>query len=254
MAEPSTQQFVQMTDEEALYQLEVEKLEKRGKRLRRAALTAGIFLVISIVCTIYTTIAVRWVLIEWLQPEKTAYQISGSMPMFKFGIVGDLIVVVSDTLVGVLIGLILIGAGVNPATSSIIIVFKVIQQAIMGMNTIFLIAAGFLLDENLPAYTVIQKYFYSDNMPPIGTQLSYLFLMMNQYGHYMAQSKLSYQMQPLNHVLLTVSNAISPSFFRNQHQSWPVYSLACSDLPSFCGVFSLVGWDTSCLLLVHAIS
>lgn len=189
MAEPSSQQFVQMTDEEALYQQEVDKLEKRGKRLRRAALTAGIFLIISIVCTIYTTIAVRWVLIEWMQPEKTAYQIAENMPAFKFGIVGDLITVVADTLVGVLIGLILIGAGVNPATSSIIIVFKVTQQAIMGMNVIFMITAGFLLDENLPTYSIIQKYFYSDNMPPIGTQISYLFLMMNQYGHYMAQSK-----------------------------------------------------------------
>jgi hypothetical protein len=189
MAEPSSQQFVQMTDEEALYQQEVEKLEKRGKRLRRAALGAGIFSIISIVCTIYTTIAVRWVLIEWMQPEKTAYQIAESMPAFKFGILGDLIVVVSDTLVGVLLGLILIGAGVNPATSSLIIVFKVIQQAIMGVNVLFLITAGFLLDESLPTYQIMQKYYYSDNMPPIGTQISYLFLMMNQYGHHLAQSK-----------------------------------------------------------------
>ena len=191
----STQQFVQMSDEEAMYQEEVQKLEKRGKRLRRAALTAGIFSVISIICTIYTTIAVRWVLIEWQQPEKTAYEISESMAMFKFGVIGDIIVVISDTLVGVLLGLILIGAGVNPATSSILIAFKLIQQAINGANVLFSIAAGLLLDENLPIYEVIQKYFYSDNMPPIGTQISYMFLMLSQYGHYFMQSKYLNEME-----------------------------------------------------------
>jgi hypothetical protein len=183
----SSQQFVQMSDEEAMYQEEVQKLEKRGKRLRRAALTAGIFSIVSIVCTIYTTIAVRWVLIEWYQPEKTAYQIAESIAMYKFGIIGDIIVVISDTLVGVLLGLILIGAGVNPATSSILIAFKLIQQSINGANVLFSIAAALLLDDNLPINEVIQKYFYSDNMPPIGTQISYMFLMLNQYGHYFMQ-------------------------------------------------------------------
>jgi hypothetical protein len=192
MAAPNTessQQFVQMSDDELAFQQEVEQLEKRGKRLRRAALTAGIFSVISIIATIYTTIAVRWVLIEWQQPEKTAYQISESIVAYKFGVIGDILTVICDTFVGVLLGLILIGAGVNPATSSIIIAFKIVQQAINGANVLFGIAAGLLLDENLPISDVIQKYFYSDNMPPIGTQIAYMFLMLNQYGHYFMQSK-----------------------------------------------------------------
>mmetsp|Transcript_24198 Transcript_24198/g.42532 ORF Transcript_24198/g.42532 Transcript_24198/m.42532 type:complete len:302 (+) Transcript_24198:70-975(+) len=183
----SSQQFVQMTDEEAAYQEELQKLEKRGKRLRRAALTAGILSAISIVCTIYTTIAVRWVLIEWQQPEKTSYEIAENIVAYKFGIVGDIAVVFCDTLVGVLLGLILVGAGVNPATSVILVSFKLIQQAINGANILFGIAAGLLLDENLPIGEVVQKYFYSDNMPPIGTQISYMFLMLNQYGHYFMQ-------------------------------------------------------------------
>jgi hypothetical protein len=177
-----------MTDEEAVYQQEVEKLEKRGKRLRRAALAAGIFALVSILFTIYTTITVRWILIEPLQPERTAYQITESMAAYKWGIFGDALVVVCDTMVGALLGLILIGAGVNPATSSILVVFKVLQQAINGANILFMIAAGILLDDSLPTYDIIQKYFYSDNMPPIGTQMAYLFLMLNQYGHYFAQS------------------------------------------------------------------
>mmetsp|Transcript_58485 Transcript_58485/g.143046 ORF Transcript_58485/g.143046 Transcript_58485/m.143046 type:complete len:287 (-) Transcript_58485:408-1268(-) len=183
----SQEGFIQMSDEEAAYQQEVEKLEKRGKRLRRAALACGIFALISIIWTIYTTITVRWFLIEPLQPERTAYQIAESMAAYKWGIFGDISVVISDTMVGALLGLILVGAGVTPATSSILVVFKVLQQAINGANILFMIAAGLLLDESLPTYQVVQKYFYSDNMPPIGTQIAYMFLMLNQYGHYFAQ-------------------------------------------------------------------
>jgi hypothetical protein len=142
-------QFVQMPDEEAIYQQEVLVMDKRGRRLRRAAMAAGICQIISICCTIYTTVAIRWVLIEWEQPEKTAYAISENLAMFKVGILSDTVVTVVDTLVGVLIGMILIGAGVNPATSVLIIVFKIIQQAIMGANVIFMIAAGILVDEDL---------------------------------------------------------------------------------------------------------
>jgi hypothetical protein len=182
-------QFVQMPDEEAIYQEEVMVMDKRGRRLRRAALAAGICLVISIVCTIYTTVAIRWVLIEWDQPEKTAYAISESLFSFKLGILSDTILTVVDTLVGVLIGMILIGAGVNPATSVLIIVFKIIQQAIMGANVIFMIAAGILVDEDLPIYGTIKNYFYSDYQPPIGTQMTYLFLLINKYGQIFAQGK-----------------------------------------------------------------
>lgn len=187
---PANQEFVQMTDEEAIYQEEVITMEKRGRRLRRAALFAGIFQAVSIVCMIYSTIAIRWVLIEWMQPEKTVYQITESMGMYKVGILADGIKAVADILVGVLLGLILIGAGVNPATSSLIIVFKVIQQALMGINVVFLLIAGALVDENLAIAQTIKNYFYSDNMPPIGTQLSYIMILMNKYGVVVADGTL----------------------------------------------------------------
>lgn len=183
------QQFVQMTDEEAIYQEEVALMEKRGRRLRRAALTAGIFQAISVVCMIYSTIAIRWVLIEWMQPEKTVYQIAENMGMFKLGIISDTIKAVADTLVGVLVGMILIGAGVNPATSSLIVVFKIIAQAIAGISVIFLLASTVLVDENLAVYQTIQNYFYNDNMPPIGTQVAYLMLLLNKYSALFAQGK-----------------------------------------------------------------
>jgi len=181
------QQYNQMSEEEARYQEECDKLAARGKRLRRAALSTGILTVISILCTIYTTIAIRWVLIEWQQPEKTAYSITESMAAFKIGIFFDLVVCLLDIVIGVTLGLILVGAGVNPATAVTLCTFKIVQQAVSAANLIFLIAAGLLLDDNLPIAEVIQKYFYSDNMPPIGTQISFLLLMINQYGHYLSQ-------------------------------------------------------------------
>lgn len=185
--------FVQMTDEEALYHEEAMIMEKRGRRLRRAALTAGIFQSICIICLLYTAITVRWVLIEWNQPEKTVYEIGSSIGLFKMGIFADTIMVIAEVFIGVLLGLILIGAGVNPATSSLVIVFKVISAAIMGANTIFMIAAGLLMDENLPIYKTIQNYYYSDYQPPIGTQMAYYMLLINKYGMTFAQGKLSFR-------------------------------------------------------------
>jgi len=181
------QQFVQMSDSEAVYEEECQKLEKRGKRLRRAALTTGILTVVSIICTIYTTIAVRWVLIEWQQPEKTAYEITESMFMFKLGIFLELVVCIVDVVIGITLGLIMVGAGVNPATAVTICTFKILQQAVSAANIIFLVGASLLLDNSSALYDVFQKYFYSDNMPPIGTQLSYLLLIVNQYGYYTQQ-------------------------------------------------------------------
>mmetsp|Transcript_1719 Transcript_1719/g.4532 ORF Transcript_1719/g.4532 Transcript_1719/m.4532 type:complete len:287 (-) Transcript_1719:653-1513(-) len=187
MSNEPADQFIQMTDSEAVFEEECQKLEKRGRRLRRAALSTGILTIISILCTIYTTIAVRWVLIEWQQPEKTMYEITEALPMFKIGIFFDLVVSIVDVVIGVTLGLILVGAGVNPATAVTICTFKVVQQAISAANIIFLVATSLLLDSGSPIYDIVQKYFYSDNMPPIGTQISYMFLLMNQYGHYMQQ-------------------------------------------------------------------
>lgn len=182
-------QFVQMTDEEFLYREEVVLMEKKGRRLRRAALVAGIMQAISIVCVIYATITIRWVLVEWDQPEKTMYDIRDKIGLFKLGIFADTTIAIVDTIVGLLLGLILIGAGVNPASSSIVIVFKLLQQAIMGFNVIFLIGAVLLVDESFPLYGTIKNYFYSDNMPAIGTQVSWLLLLLNKYGHIFGQSK-----------------------------------------------------------------
>ena len=185
------QQFIQMSDEEAIYQESVALMEKRGRRLRRAALTAGFFQAVSIVCMIYSTIAIRWVLIEWQEPERTVYSIAENMGMFKVGLLSDGLTAVADTLVGVLIGLILIGAGVNPATSACIIVFKVLQQAIMSFNIVFMMIVGVMVDDNLSIYKTIQNYFYSDNMPPIGPQISYVMLLLNKYGTVFAEGKTS---------------------------------------------------------------
>lgn len=189
MSTENADQFIEMTESEVVFDDECEKLEKRGRRLRRAALSTGILTIISILCTIYTTIAVRWVLIEWQQPEKTIYEITEALFVFKVGIFFDIVVCITDIAIGVTLGLIMVGAGVNPATAVTICTFKVVQQAISAANIIFLVGANLLLDPNSAIADVIQQYFYSDNMPPIGTQISYLLLLINQYGYYIQQSK-----------------------------------------------------------------
>jgi len=183
------QQFLQMSDEEAIYQESVALMEKRGRRLRRAALTAGVFQAVGIVSLIYSTIAIRWVLIEWQEPDRTMYAIAESMGLFKLGLLTDGLTAVSNTLVGVLVGLILIGAGVNPATSACIIVFKILEQAIMSFNIVFMMIAGIMVDDNLSIYKTIQNTFYSNNMPPIGNQIAYMMLLLNKYGSVFAQGK-----------------------------------------------------------------
>jgi len=183
----SNQQYDQMTDEEIQYREECEKLAARGRRLRRAALSTGIMTVITILCTIYTTIAVRWYLLEWDQPEKITYEVTERIVLYKAGVFFDIVVCILDVIIGVTLGLILVGAGVNPATAVTVVVFKIVQQAVSAGNITFMIAAGLLLDEELPVAEVIQKYFYSDNMPPIGTQLAYMLLLINRYGHYLSQ-------------------------------------------------------------------
>jgi len=203
--QPPQSGFVQMTDEEAMYQQEVVVMENRGRRLRRAALFAGIAQAIAIVCTIYTTISIRWVLIEWMQPEKTAYDITENLGIYKVGILAETLTNIMDTLTGVLVGMILIGAGVNPATSAIIIVFKVMQSTVMACNNVFMIGAGLLLDENLAIYKTLQNYFYSGSSATIGTQLSYFMLLLNKYGHVFAQSKFPRRRHLA--VLMRLSNA-----------------------------------------------
>ena len=176
-----------LTNDEVFYHQEAVIMEKRGRRLRRAALAAGVFQAISLVCLLYTSTTTRWVLIDWSEPNVSAYQISSNIGLFKLGVVADAIMVIAETFVGVLLGLILIGSGVNPATSTLIAAFKVVATIIMGVNVIFMIAAGLLLDENLPIYTTIEQYFYSDNAPPIGTQLVYFMLLTDKYGMSFAQ-------------------------------------------------------------------
>jgi hypothetical protein len=195
-------QFVQMRDDQPpmhpddgmMYMNEEEALaiEKRGRRLRRAALATGILSVLSIVCMIYTTIAVRWVIVDWTHAELTAYSIADNMVAFKIGILCDVAMIILQTFIGVLISMILIGAGVNPAMSIMAAVFKIMQLAIMGANVIHLFVASILLDRDLAISSTITNTFFSSYsaQDSIGTNLVYLFLVMNKYGNIFAQGKI----------------------------------------------------------------
>ena len=197
----SGSQFVQMQDGAAgpgfdIHQEEVRVLEKRGRRLRRAALAMGIFLVISIICTCYSFFAIRWNLIDYFQPEKTHYVIEERIGAFRFGVLCETLMIIAETFIGILMGIILIGAGVNPAMSVMVVTFKIIQQAICGANAITLVAALLLYDPANRYSSVIQAFFYSDWTLGIGQNLAYLFLLINRYGHIFSECKFHRQVQP----------------------------------------------------------
>jgi Domain of unknown function (DUF4386) len=186
--------FVQMQDAGGPTQFDVEAeearvWEKKGRRLRRAALAMGILMAVSILCLLYSLIVVRWAIIDYSQPEKTAYQIVDRIGAFKFGLMCDTVMILADSFIGILMGLILIGAGVTPAVSVMVVAFRIIQQAILGANTINMLAALVLLDPNNRLYNVIQTYFYSDWTLGIGQNLAYLFLVINRYGHIYSECK-----------------------------------------------------------------
>ena len=190
----SGSQFVQMQDGAAgpgfdIHQEEVRVLEKRGRRLRRAALAMGIFLVISIICTCSSFFAIRWNLIDYFQPEKTHYVIEERIGAFRFGVLCETLMIIAETFIGILMGIILIGAGVNPAMSVMVVTFKIIQQAICGANAITLVAALLLYDPANRYSSVIQAFFYSDWTLGIGQNLAYLFLLINRYGHIFSECK-----------------------------------------------------------------
>jgi predicted nucleic acid-binding Zn ribbon protein len=189
-AEQEENQFVQMQegkvqDEQYCDEAEAAAMEKRGRRLRRAALIAGIMYAIIIICTVYSTVAVQWVLIDWNQPELTTYNIVDNMAIFRIGIFTDSLLVILDTCVGVLIGLILIGAGVNPAMSVLTVVFKILQCAIAGANIIHLLIVSILLDDNLAVHSVIKTYVNSD----YSQSTVFLFLLAHRFGYIFSQGK-----------------------------------------------------------------
>ena len=181
----------QPTFEEAaiksVYDQEVMALEMRGKRLRRAALAAGIFQSLSVISSAYTIFAIQWLLIEWMMPDKTAFLIQENWTLWNFGILFQILSTVSDVLVAVLLGMIFIGAGVNPASSILVVILKIVQQSIVGVAVACMVLVGIFVDEdNALAYTM-KNYFYSDNLPPIGIQIAYLFLLLNRYGIILSQ-------------------------------------------------------------------
>jgi hypothetical protein len=166
----------------AAIQIEVGRLEMRGSRLRRAAFSAGVCQAISVLCSVYMIFGIHWMLLDWQMIDKTSYNIQSNWIQWNVGVFTETLDCILNTLIGLLLGLIFIGAGVNPASCSLIVVFKIIEQAIVGVAIIFMVMVGiFVNDNNAFSYT-IKNYFYSENYPEIGIQIMYLLLLFNKYG------------------------------------------------------------------------
>lgn len=164
------------------YEQEIKALEMRGERLRRAALAAGACQALSVVSSTYTLFAIRWWLLDWMMPDKTAFLIQESITLWNIGIGFQILSTVADVLVGALLGLIFIGAGVNPASSALVVILKIVQQSIVGFAVVCMVLVGVFVDDNNALAYTMKNYFYSSNLPAIGTQVSYLLLLLNRYG------------------------------------------------------------------------
>lgn len=184
VADPeSAADFMKLQDDEiAVLQEEVEALELRGQRLRRAAFSAGICQSISVLCSTYVIFAVRWALLDWSMLDKTIYNIQSNWAIWNVGVFAEILGCVANTLVGVLLGMIMIGAGVNAASSSMIILFKLMEQVIVGVSIVSLILVGVFVNEDNALSSTIKYYYYSDAFPQTGMQISYVLLLMNRYG------------------------------------------------------------------------
>eukprot|EP00526_Cylindrotheca_closterium_P015742 CAMPEP_0113631112 /NCGR_PEP_ID=MMETSP0017_2-20120614/16169_1 /TAXON_ID=2856 /ORGANISM="Cylindrotheca closterium" /LENGTH=267 /DNA_ID=CAMNT_0000541611 /DNA_START=33 /DNA_END=836 /DNA_ORIENTATION=+ /assembly_acc=CAM_ASM_000147 len=165
-----------------ILQEEVEELAMRGKRLRSAAVGAGMCQSVSVLCSAYMVFAIRWMLLDWTMIDKTIYNIQSNWLFWNIGVLAEIVGCVSNTLVGVLLGMIMIGAGVNPASSSLIILFKLMEQVIVAIAIIAMIMVGIFVYEDNAMSTTIKYYFYSDAFPEIGMQMSFFLLLLNKYG------------------------------------------------------------------------
>ncbi|CAJ1950598.1 unnamed protein product [Cylindrotheca closterium] len=165
-----------------ILQEEVEELAMRGKRLRSAAVGAGICQSVAVLCSSYLVFAIRWMLLDWDMIDKTIYNIQSNWIFWNVGVLAEIVGCVSNTLVGVLVGMIMIGAGVNPASCSLIILFKLMEQVIVAIAIIAMIMVGIFVYEDNAMSTTIKYYFYSDSFPQIGMQISFFLLLLNKYG------------------------------------------------------------------------
>jgi hypothetical protein len=184
----SASDFMKLQDTQiAVLEEEVEALEMRGRRLRKAAFSAGICQSVSVVCSAYVIFAVRWQLLDWSMLDKTIYNIQSSWVVWNIGVFAETLGCVSNILLGVLLGMIMIGAGVNAASSSLIILFKLMEQVVIGVSIVNLILVGVFVNEDNALSSTIKYYYYSDAFPQTGMQISYVLLLMNRYGVIFAQ-------------------------------------------------------------------
>lgn len=189
MVDPeSAADFMKLQDTEiAVLEEEVEALGMRGRRLRRAAFSAGICQSVSVLCSAYVIVAVRWQLLDWSMLDKTVYNIQANWVVWNIGVFAETLGCVSNILLGVLLGMIMIGAGVNAASSSLIILFKLMEQVIIGVSIVNLILVGIFVNEDNALSSTIKYYYYSDAFPQTGMQFTYVLLLMNRYGVIFAQ-------------------------------------------------------------------
>jgi len=111
--------------------MEPNEMNVSQKKLAR---TTGFFYLLIIICGLMSGMFVRGVLIDPLNAELTLKNIMENESLFRFGFLGDLIMVISDVVVSVLFYFLL--KDVHKGLAIFAAVFRLMQSAILGGNLI----------------------------------------------------------------------------------------------------------------------
>lgn len=158
---------------------------REAEKLRRLGLASGICYVITIVCGLTAEFGFRGRMIDYSDPQGTADTIQANPVRFRQGMLVDLTMSCADIAVSVLLGLILVKAKANATLSLTLVVFRLMQQAVIVVNLLNMFAASLLLDKSMhPTMTVNSVVLGISEFQPVA--LSYFFLTLHKYGYLLA--------------------------------------------------------------------
>mmetsp|Transcript_15473 Transcript_15473/g.24275 ORF Transcript_15473/g.24275 Transcript_15473/m.24275 type:complete len:273 (-) Transcript_15473:172-990(-) len=192
-----------------------EQQAETEKKLRRWGLSTGLLYVVIIVCGIVAEVGIRGKVIDFSSIEQTAENIRSNPKSLRYSLMLDVIMGCSDVFVSILLGFILVTAGVDPILSIASSGFRYLQQAVIACCLMFLFAASMLLDENMDAIigvgTAIESLSSGEQGVDAAESLAFFFLAMHKYGYLLALFFFGVSLFILG--LLIVQRGVFPKFF-----------------------------------------
>lgn len=154
------------------------------EKLRTWGFWAGLCYCVIILCGITAEMGIRDQLVDFNDATTTAQNIQESITSFRLCIILDFIMLCADVTVCVLFTFILISTGANPVVSALSVLFRFMQQVIIGGNLLNLIAVSILLDPGLHPALPVNSVLLAANQDP--SVWAFFFLSLHKYGYLLA--------------------------------------------------------------------